>query len=969
MSQRGAYLLLLIAVACGSTAGFSAPVSAQSISGIVNRYQHVVAIDECRNTIVVDTAKIFAPGDRVLIIQMRGATIDQSNTSAYGSVVSFGAAGLCEIAEVKGIPNAVTIRFKNKLLNHYDPRGLVQIVRIPQYGDATVAAPLTAEPWNAQLGRGGIIMIEASGTLTLESDIDVSGLGFAGGGKNQNGGVPSAGYAMPDTGTGGLKGEGIGTSNIMLVAGRGAPANGGGGGDSHNSGGGGGANLTDGGQGGDQTSGESGFKRLAVGGVGGHGLIADSGKALLLGGGGGGGHENNGQGTAGASGGGIVIIRAKAINGVGGTIRSNGASVPAASNIDGAGGGGAGGTVVLDVGNVTGSLKVQVLGGNGGNANTDGAFGFGPGGGGSGGAVYGGFAPALPIQANGGNPGLLVGCSDPSIENTSYGATAGKDGSKLPPFTLQEGADKYEYPIVLRDTVSICAGDSGVIGSTRADSYTWSGGTFANPADSQQVVSPAATTTYYVTTTKGACQFFDSVTVSVLPKPSSNFNGPLTVCTGSTVTYSVHPDTGVIHSWTVVGGTPASATGDSVVVTWVDSGTGHITLTASGPCASSTTRDIAVGKSVTPLILGLPAICFGTLDTLKSDAVYATYRWSTGDTTPTIIVSNAGNYTLTVTTSGGCQGQSVPISIVALSQPVVKIMADSVQLAKAGDSVTLHVAAMFNKYYWSAGTDSLGSSDSLIVGTAGTYRVLVADTNGCEAIDSITITIAQAMPDVMLGLPDLAAAPGDHVVVPINIIASYRLDSSGATQFTCTLRFNRSLLEPDDAWPSVDAGRDRIITISGNRSDALTSGALIQVGFTVALGDTEETVLHLDSLVWTNGKPVTTSLSNGTFKLLGICTQGGKRLFSADGYFGITSMAPNPAGGSLSIDYRLIEPGITTLRIVDMLGRNVLTVLAGESEPGLYHATIDVSSLQSGIYTIILQSPTQREFRKLEVYR
>ncbi|MDP4199817.1 MAG: T9SS type A sorting domain-containing protein [Bacteroidota bacterium] len=949
---------------------------AQTISGMINVYQHVVSIDECRNTMTVPAAHTFVIGDRVLIIQMGGAAIDETDAASYGTVQSVNGAGACEIAEVSEILDLVTIRFRNKLVNHYDVSGLVQIVKIPQYTDVIVHGLLTATPWDATTQTGGVLILEASGTLTLQSDIDASGMGFAGGQTNdKDNGNSVTYYVGPDTGGGGYKGMGIGTEDSMLRdQARGAPANGGGGGDSHNAGGGGGANLTNGGQGGDQCSGE-GFARASVGGIGGHGLAAYSGKGLFLGGGGGGGHENDGGGTGGASGGGIIIIRAKAIVGAGGSIRSNGASVRDTSKIDGAGGGGAGGTVLLDVSTIAGALTIQADGGNGGYADADSirgaSYGYGPGGGGSGGAIYSDAHTGLSQETNGGKSGLLVRCYDPSIDYTAYGATAGQDGITIPaPSAIPEGTTPYTYPRVLQDTMTICAGDSASPAATGADSYAWTGGTYANPFDSVQVVSPNTTTTYYVAMRKGGCPFKDSETIIVTPRTSSSFSGPRTACTGSTATYVTDPSAGVNHTWRVDGGTPATLTGDSVVVTWADSRIGHVTLVSSnGSCPDSSTIDVALGKTIIPAILGQSVLCTDVTDTLRADTIYDRYQWSTGETTPWIVISNAGTYTLTVWTTGGCEGTSSAFNITVAAKPTVDISASATQLPDNGDSIILRVPSIFSKYLWMSGTRQVGTADSLVVDSAGTYLVFVEDVAGCQAVDSIEIIPAAARPDVLLALPDLDAAPGDHIMIPLDILSSHHLDSSKATSYYCRLRFNRSLLEPDDAWPSVDNGRYRTITIAGHRADTLVVGNLLQLGFRVALGDTDQDSIMLDSVVWTNGRPVTTSLRSGLFQLLGVCTEGGKRLFSANGYFGISSIAPNPTSGNLSIKYHLIESGKTSFRIVDMLGRVVRTVLDAEQNAGAYDVQLDLSSLPCGIYTTILQSPTQRECRRMEVYR
>lgn len=67
------------------------------LSGVVNQYAAVTAFLD-PSTIQVDDPTPFAPGDRVLIYQAKGATINTANNSSYGDITSVGGAGLFEFA-------------------------------------------------------------------------------------------------------------------------------------------------------------------------------------------------------------------------------------------------------------------------------------------------------------------------------------------------------------------------------------------------------------------------------------------------------------------------------------------------------------------------------------------------------------------------------------------------------------------------------------------------------------------------------------------------------------------------------------------------------------------------------------------------------------------------------------------------------------------------------------------------------
>ncbi|MEP7235653.1 MAG: hypothetical protein ABI778_10185, partial [Ignavibacteriota bacterium] len=187
--------------------------------------------------------------------------------------------------------------------------------------------------------------------------------------------------------------------------------------------------------------------------------------------------------------------------------------------------------------------------------------------------------------------------------------------------------------------------------------------------------------------------------------------------------------------------------------------------------------------------------------------------------------------------------------------------------------------------------------------------------------------------------------------------------------FTYSIRFNRSLLAPvDQTVNSFSSGRERTVTLSGTRANTLSTGTLIQAEFIAALGDTTATILYFDSLSWTNGKPVATTLTNGLFHLLVDCPQGGNRLFSQDGRILLSSVHPNPAHGLTTIDYQLLEEGETQLILNDMLGRTCLTIVHDYQEPGVYHVAFDASQLMNGMYNCVLQTPSQVRMSKMEVY-
>lgn len=154
-----------------------------NISGIVNVYRKVIAVDSAKGFVKLSDASNLTQytGNSVMIIQMKGATIDQNDASTFGNITAINEAGQFEIAKMCG-QKGDSLIFENKLQNFYDPTGLVQIVIIPKYVDVTVVDTLRAKSWDPISGTGGVIAIEASGTVFANSVIYADSAGFRGGG-------------------------------------------------------------------------------------------------------------------------------------------------------------------------------------------------------------------------------------------------------------------------------------------------------------------------------------------------------------------------------------------------------------------------------------------------------------------------------------------------------------------------------------------------------------------------------------------------------------------------------------------------------------------------------------------------------------------------------------------------------------------------------------------------------------------
>lgn len=436
-------------------------------------------MDTCSGQLSVSDTTGFRVGNTVLLIQMQGAQITTSNTAAYGMVTAMNAAGRHERAIIDSVAaNAVFV--KNHLVYTYNPAAKLQLVRIPQFTNVIVTDTLRPKPWDGT--SGGVLALEVSGILTLNAPIIANGTGFRGGanyvatGNGCFGIIPIIGYVFGlGNWRGGYKGEGIAVSVPGFELGRGPQANGGGGGNDHNAGGGGGANVTSGGDGGNNADPNPAGCNGYFPGIGGYAPPSTNNR-IFLGAGAGAGHSNNLMRSKGGSGGGIVMIKAGSINGSSPAIYTKGVDA-GLSLSDGAGGGGAGGTIWLELASPNANLVLYANGGRGGNAdnnNVDRCM--GPGGGGAGGRILTNAIPGI-FSVTGGMPGITIN-STVACNNSSNGADAGSLGEILPLSTLAQGVTEISDPEILIPpvTVTVCSGENAVftLGANAGDwEFQW----------------------------------------------------------------------------------------------------------------------------------------------------------------------------------------------------------------------------------------------------------------------------------------------------------------------------------------------------------------------------------------------------------------------------------------------------------------------------------------------------------------
>jgi hypothetical protein len=277
----------------------------------------------------------------------------------------------------------------------------------------------------------------------------------------------------------------------------------------------------------------------------------------------------------------------------------------------------------------------------------------------------------------------------------------------------------------------ICLGESvqlttDVIGGSGLYTYTWTSlpeGFNSNEAD--VTVTPNVTTTYFVEVFDGTMTLSDEITITVNPLPEISLGEDISVCQGETRIL----DAGAgfkAYLWS------NGETSQSIEVS--ETGTYWVEVTNDFDCVKRDTLVFTV--NLLPAVnLGQDhAFCEGTPEMLSAGIGFASYLWSTGETSYYINVTVPGEYWVVVADEIGCSNQDT-IVLTMNPKPTVSIGDD--QTFCEGTTVTLSAGSGFSAYLWDTGE----TTSSISIGVPGEHWVQVTDGNGCTNQDAVVLTM------------------------------------------------------------------------------------------------------------------------------------------------------------------------------------------------------------------------------------
>ncbi len=252
--------------------------------------------------------------------------------------------------------------------------------------------------------------------------------------------------------------------------------------------------------------------------------------------------------------------------------------------------------------------------------------------------------------------------------------------------------------IAAAGNTTICPGDEVTLSAPLSQygfSYQWKKNNADIPGATASTYAANASGNYTCSiSTVNGCSTnsnFIVITISDVPQATINPPGPISICDGTIVTFCASG--GTEYTW-LNSGAPIS-TMECIDVNY----TGDFTVQVANDNGCTSLAIATVTVFPNPVVdLGDDIIYLTGTDTvLNAEGPGLTYLWNTGETTPSITVSEDGLYSVTVTDGNGCEGtDEVEVLGSSSTSDVNKVEGISIYPNPAGD----YIDVVFTNQVW-----------------------------------------------------------------------------------------------------------------------------------------------------------------------------------------------------------------------------------------------------------------------------
>ncbi len=317
--------------------------------------------------------------------------------------------------------------------------------------------------------------------------------------------------------------------------------------------------------------------------------------------------------------------------------------------------------------------------------------------------------------------------------------------------------------------------------------HTWyfgDGSATVTSTNATHTYSTTGTFTITHTISSGGCTSSTTATVDVVGSPTAVITGDNSFCNGISSVLSAATSTsgsGIITSyqWQLNGVNIGGANAVSYTIT---SAGNYTVVVANSNSCSTTSAVFAVNSSSNPTaaISGTNSFCAGynsvlsAVGSVPGSGTITAYQWQLngsdigGAINVNYTATTAGNYSVIVTNSFGCNATSPAFNVTVFANPIATIIGNNSFCT--GSSATLSATSSsagsgtISSYQWvENGSSIVGATTASYNTTAsGNFTVIITNSNGCSDTSAVWIVSEFSNPNVNISSFTNVACSGNN---------------------------------------------------------------------------------------------------------------------------------------------------------------------------------------------------------------
>ena len=423
-------------------------------------------------------------------------------------------------------------------------------------------------------------------------------------------------------------------------------------------------------------------------------------------------------------------------------------------------------------------------------------------------------------------------------------------------------------------------------------------------------------------------------------------------------------------------------------ITGVAAGTYTVTITDVN--SSTATASVTITQPVVLIassVVDSNVVCFGQANGGASASAtggttpYA-YAWSNAATTASITGIIADTFMVIITDANGCTSTS---SVTIVEPPMMTLNIGNDTAVCLNANLVLDAGSGYSSYLWSDNAATQTTVANTAASGSMDYSVTVTNVNGCEAIDTLNVTVNNPAALSIASIADLCAYGSDSLIATLGF-TDYLWNTSDTVN---SIFVDGSVLGQGSYSYSVTATDTNGCVANASTSFDVYNEVAIDLGPDVTVqwidGVVESYTLDAgtgySSYSWNNGNGtnqtyVVTLLNMGHVYLDVTDATGciGKDTVFVDFILstptieiGQVKVYPNPAYDVLNIEVsNFINAGELDIKIMSITGATVLSS-SYTANSGAVKEAIDISKLNPGTYFIEFYANGQKTMKSFIV--